>query len=248
MGELHGMTFNWFTEKKVTWDRFQQESESLLHGKSRWLFRGVSNSSWPLSSTFERACVLYGIKPVDRIGTEFEMIREFRRRFDRYEPNARGKPEDDELMALMQHHGSPTRLIDFTYSPYVAAYFAFENVKAHQRGRVAIWAVNIDALTDRIRKDPIKGPMYKEYQRRQKTATFQPLFMPEGNPSDFVLSLSPFRLNDRQAFQRAAFLCQGNIRNSLVTNLKSLWIRPPCPPALSSSRSHPLTATTPYFS
>lgn len=224
------MTFNWFTEKKVTWDQFRQISEPLPRGDPRWLFRGVSNSAWPLSSSFERACVLYGIKPADRIGTESAMIREFRRRLDRYEPNARGNPEYDELLALMQHHGSPTRLIDFTYSPYVAAYFAFENVKARRRGRVAIWAVNIDALTDRIREDPIKGPMYRSYQDGQTTATFQPLFMPEKNPFDFVLSLSPFRLNDRQAFQRAAFLCQGNIRKSLVTNLKNFMDQP----ALSS--------------
>ena len=38
----------------------------------------------------------------------------------------------------MQHHGAPTRLIDFTWSPYVAAFFALERAT----GDAAVWAVN----------------------------------------------------------------------------------------------------------
>ena len=38
----------------------------------------------------------------------------------------------------MQHHGAPTRLIDFTWSPYVAAFFALERTLADG----VVWAMN----------------------------------------------------------------------------------------------------------
>src|SRR5216684_3693164 len=45
-------------------------------------------------------------------------------------------------LALMQHHGAPTRLLDFTWSPYVAAFFALERATSD----AAIWAINLPLL------------------------------------------------------------------------------------------------------
>jgi hypothetical protein len=52
-------------------------------------------------------------------------------------------PEYFEIMALAQHHGLPTRLLDWSRSSYVAAYFAASNaLKNKVDGRLAVWALN----------------------------------------------------------------------------------------------------------
>ena len=79
-----------------------------------------------LITGLERAC-----KAVDdgtpAAAREVAIVREFMRRAHHYLPDV---PRDDnwlEWLALMQHHGAPTRLLDWTYSPSVAVHFALSH-------------------------------------------------------------------------------------------------------------------------
>jgi hypothetical protein len=60
------------------------------------------------------------------------------------------------LFALAQHHGVPTRLLDWSKSGLTAAYFACQKVAKAQRpsgGRCAFWAVHQDAVEEVVRPD-----------------------------------------------------------------------------------------------
>lgn len=54
-----------------------------------------------------------------------------------------------DLLALAQHHGVPTRLIDFTYNPFIAAYFAARQQLADEEDniegpgtKIAVWGID----------------------------------------------------------------------------------------------------------
>jgi hypothetical protein len=69
---------------------------------------------------------------------EERILRIFKRKAVHFVEEVPDRQDDFEWLALMQDHGAPTRLLDFTWSPYVAAFFALHNTT----GEGVIWACN----------------------------------------------------------------------------------------------------------
>jgi hypothetical protein len=192
--------------------------------KPGWIYRGHREANWKLETSFERCCRLNGIRPKHWEQLEQELLREFRRAYHQYSPSAPHRRAVLEWMSLMQHHGAPTRLLDFTYSIQVAAYFAIEAADEDS----AIWAVNAAWAMERSSEaliaagKPVKKVEALPMPWREGTeAAILPELLFE-SPVKCAIPVNPFRLNDRLRTQRGVFLAPGHIRQSFMQNLEAL--------------------------
>ncbi len=99
--------------------------------RSQYAFRGLSQAGYPLETSLYRLC-----------GRETDLERHLLRNFRKYAH--RDVVERDSVwhwLAVAQHHGLPTRLLDWTYSPFVAMHFATNDIDKFDVDG-AIWAVN----------------------------------------------------------------------------------------------------------
>jgi FRG domain len=84
-----------------------------------WAFRGVGKQEWGLQSSLERMELTIPLAEAEQY-----LLNTFQRRVHHYICDPPTKDDYLEWLALLQHHGAPTRLLDWTKSPYVALFFA----------------------------------------------------------------------------------------------------------------------------
>lgn len=126
------------------WQGFIRFCEA--HGESRWVFRGVASESFTLIPTIGRG---------DSYSLELEkqLLRVFTREARGHVPHGGYGPWD--WMTLAQHHGVPTRLLDWTRNPLVACYFAVSSPPT--TGTAIIYAYQIrpgDVVESEEQADP----------------------------------------------------------------------------------------------
>jgi hypothetical protein len=124
-----------------------------LRRKNTVLFRGQANAEWELSTTLERRSpreftVERYMSLVSRSVHEIESCtgknwgvpdrRELQREIQEGQRDSCPYLPNYDFLVYLRHHGFPSPLLDWTASPYVAAYFAYVERSATER--VAVYA------------------------------------------------------------------------------------------------------------
>jgi hypothetical protein len=193
------------TIKVSSWQEFTDLSLEL----DGWAFRGQQDANWLLQSSLARYLSSFVHNASNWRVQEQRAIRIFRRKAHTYIADARVLSDDLRCLGLMQHHGAPTRLLDFTKSPYVAAFFALERAI----GESAVYAVNTPALyTDRA--IPKTAPdLTRDMIDPRRAGNFEKYFLPDTNP--IIWFGEPTEMDRRLIAQAGTFMVPGLLHEPL---------------------------------
>lgn len=136
-------TINGMAEVELlSWKYFHDFIYQEMLQRKHYVWRGQRCSPWPLQSTLDRALSR-------RTNPELRLAH-----LDAFKFSVRGRrganpttlEKENDWWALGQHFGLATPLLDWTTSPFVAAYFAFAQKKTPQTPRRAIWAISTSTV------------------------------------------------------------------------------------------------------
>lgn len=182
----------------ATWDEFKNRVRTELPGShdydvyKRFIFRGQGSADWNLRSTFDRN--YSDAQAASRDTLAKGLIREFYDECERYSAWRYGV-DDPRVLAMAQHHGLPTRLLDWSFSPYVAAYFAFSwfmfEKATDKSGEVAIWVLDKDEVEQKAPEGQLQIISVQDYENNRlgsQFGLFTYLKTNESNLEDYLTS------------------------------------------------------------
>jgi FRG domain len=181
-------------------------NEKLALHRSNFAFRGRPRADDDLATSLAR---LGG----DTSAIERPLLRHFRKYAARD-----AVPVDStwNWLALAQHHGLPTRLLDWTYSPYVALHFA--TAKREPEHGAAVWLVDYvraHELAPRRLREQLTSEGGNVFTTEMLSAVADDFSELDELGDDFVLFVEPPSFDERIVNQYALFSLMGGGHRSL---------------------------------
>lgn len=195
------------------WEEFVEQINFI--GTREWIFRGQGNAEWEIESSITRTIgdivgllKLNNKEKHDKINSiESQALDIFKSQIHLYLSNIGNELEKLEYISIMQHHGAPTRLIDWTYSPYIASFFATETTNVD----CAIYALNAKRMKELTDIKVIKADDSNKDIRDldYKSLIFKNVIEP------FFITYEPNYKNERIARQQGLFLVPSTVEPTI---------------------------------
>lgn len=135
---------------ELSWSEYKALASKDLEAYGAFIYRGQRLAAWRLTSTVHRTALVRSLP--DMKGYIDYMLPRVHEAVEAWIGRSWDLASSlglAEFLAFVQHNGFPTPLLDWTASPYIAAYFAFESVNhfAPQDENVAVYSFNQQAWT-----------------------------------------------------------------------------------------------------
>ena len=168
------------------------------------VYRGDRDARWPLLTSLDK---LGGAtSPHSKADLEEHILRNFIRYSRPY--FAQPPVNEWEVLVAAQHHGLPTRLLDWTYSPLVAAHFA--TIRGDPESNRVVWRLDWKSV-HRSFGLPELALLIQDLEgilAGERPLTPWTLFSASRGAREFACMLEPPSLNARIAAQSSTFtLC-----------------------------------------
>ncbi len=201
-----------------SWRELLDRYESFKDGQ--WCFRGDRPQPGGFKTSLERAAVDRWGRPWSELPEiEEGLLRRFKREAHLYLSN---EPAEGDLigwLSLMRHHGAPTRLLDWSYSFFVALFFALQRPNPGESS--SIWAMDLGKVWDRVYQLPHLTRLLAADPNVKQEETVSALI--DHHPRHpLIFRLNPWRMNRRLILQQSLFLVPGDITLSFMDNLRAL--------------------------
>lgn len=164
-----------------------RDLESLTNNQffnGKYIFRGQRDESWELDTSFDR---FYSGTLKDRNKQFSEMVEGFRERTkDRLDQRI----SDGDLISIAQHYGLPTRVLDWSFSPYVALFFAISGALVLNPSKpAALWLLDYEEVAQKIDEAELVFLHYQEQKDiriKNQRGLFSRLMIDEKNLIHFL--------------------------------------------------------------
>jgi hypothetical protein len=199
-----------------TWTELQEAvfenawQSSLSRHRSQYVFRGTPRPEHGLETSLQTG----GFEAHER-----HLLTSFRKYALR---NAVHGDFVWNWLSLAKHHGLPTRLLDWTYSPYVAMHFATHDIRAFDED-ATIWCVDYRKTNELLPK-PLRRVLETEDVNILTTEMLNEVArtLAALAKHDFVLFFEPPSLDERIVNQFALFSLPSSAQMSLQKLLETV--------------------------